>query len=284
MSWLFSRALVEEFLEGSCSDGAQCAPSKSSPTPQAYLPRGKMTAFSRLSRSGMTFAPLTDALGAELLTWFLAAFPARTSQLLDQEPELTEKCQGCGERWSGSLAKYSPDQSSWKTAQRSLLGGWDEFSETWPKWGLMRSGECWEQTIWAPRIDANASGLWPTPTVSGNYNAAGSSAKAGDGLVTAVAKKTIWPTATATATAHKGWSPNHNRADSNDRLDYSVERESFRPGQTTPPKRLNPDWVEWLMGWPIGWTELRPLEMGRFREWQQQHSSIYHKSDGPRYE
>lgn len=22
---------------------------------------------------------------------------------------------------------------------------------------------------------------------------------------------------------------------------------------------LNPDWVEWLMGWPVGWTALRPL-------------------------
>lgn len=35
---------------------------------------------------------------------------------------------------------------------------------------------------------------------------------------------------------------------------------------------LNPDWEEWLMGGPIGWTELKPLAMGRFREWQQQHS------------
>jgi len=23
--------------------------------------------------------------------------------------------------------------------------------------------------------------------------------------------------------------------------------------------RLNPDWVEWLMGWPIGWSDLKPL-------------------------
>ena len=22
---------------------------------------------------------------------------------------------------------------------------------------------------------------------------------------------------------------------------------------------LNPDWVEWLMGWPVGWTSLDPL-------------------------
>jgi DNA (cytosine-5)-methyltransferase 1 len=37
---------------------------------------------------------------------------------------------------------------------------------------------------------------------------------------------------------------------------------------------LNPSWVEWLMGWPSGWTDLKPLEMARFREWQQQHSTV----------
>jgi len=28
---------------------------------------------------------------------------------------------------------------------------------------------------------------------------------------------------------------------------------------TTQTGQLNPDWVEWLMGWPIGWTSLIPL-------------------------
>ncbi len=28
--------------------------------------------------------------------------------------------------------------------------------------------------------------------------------------------------------------------------------------------QLNPPWVEWLMGWPIGWTDLKPLEMDKF--------------------
>ena len=38
--------------------------------------------------------------------------------------------------------------------------------------------------------------------------------------------------------------------------------------------QLNPDWVEWLMGWPIGWTDLKPLETDRFQQWQQQHSGF----------
>jgi DNA (cytosine-5)-methyltransferase 1 len=35
---------------------------------------------------------------------------------------------------------------------------------------------------------------------------------------------------------------------------------------------LNPTWVEWLMGWPLEWTDLKPLEMDKFRQWRQQHS------------
>jgi hypothetical protein len=31
---------------------------------------------------------------------------------------------------------------------------------------------------------------------------------------------------------------------------------------------LNPEWVEWLMGWPRGWTDLGPLNPQTFRAWQ----------------
>ena len=34
---------------------------------------------------------------------------------------------------------------------------------------------------------------------------------------------------------------------------------------------LNPMWVEWLMGWPIGWTGFEPLEMDKFRRWRELH-------------
>lgn len=34
---------------------------------------------------------------------------------------------------------------------------------------------------------------------------------------------------------------------------------------------LNPPWVEWLQGFPIGFTELRPLEMLRFQQWFASH-------------
>jgi DNA (cytosine-5)-methyltransferase 1 len=34
---------------------------------------------------------------------------------------------------------------------------------------------------------------------------------------------------------------------------------------------LNPPWVEWLMAWPIEWTDLNPLETARFRAWRLSH-------------
>jgi len=35
--------------------------------------------------------------------------------------------------------------------------------------------------------------------------------------------------------------------------------------------QLNPEWVEWLMGWPVGWTDLRPLATDRFQRWLRLH-------------
>jgi DNA (cytosine-5)-methyltransferase 1 len=33
----------------------------------------------------------------------------------------------------------------------------------------------------------------------------------------------------------------------------------------------NPALTEWLMGWPTSWTDLRPLEMDKFRLWLHSH-------------
>jgi hypothetical protein len=37
---------------------------------------------------------------------------------------------------------------------------------------------------------------------------------------------------------------------------------------------LSPMWTEWLMGWPIGWTDLKPLETDKFQQWQHSHSEF----------
>ena len=97
--------------------------------------------------------------------------------------------------------------------------------------------------------------LWPTPTVNGNYNARGASQKSGDGLATAVKKAEMFPTPTtrdykggrkAETLAAKGRLPTNSLPD----------LVNSQAGETGP---LNPTpFVEWLMGFPTGWTELKP--------------------------
>lgn len=89
-------------------------------------------------------------------------------------------------------------------------------------------------------------GLWPTPTVSGNHNKSGMSEKSGDGLSTAV-KRSLWPTPKASPSGPDYARVNRENAGGDD-LVTAVAR--------TQSGALNPAWVEWLMGYPIGWTDL----------------------------
>jgi len=109
MSYLFSAVLVAEYSAANCSDGEPSALSSETPMPRAYCSPDRMTDFSRLSRYGMTFAPLTADRGAELWTWYLAGFPARTSVQQDVEPVSPGSDLASGQKWLGSFAKFDPD-------------------------------------------------------------------------------------------------------------------------------------------------------------------------------
>lgn len=290
MSWSYSQVLVAEYSAACCSDTELSALLSMTPTPDQFYWPDKTTEHSRLSRFGMTCAPLTGSLGAPLLTWFQEASRARTSALPETEPDWTASGQGYGEKWRGLLAKFDPASCSLKTAQLSLLEDSTACSPTLPRWGLMLDGELYPQPMLALRTSGKESGFWQTPVADDSMNRAkGKWNSRGEPKLSAQVmfptpncigfrsdgELRLWPT----ATAYKGWSPKHNRAESDDRLDYTVERESFSDGLQTPPMRLNPDWVEWLMGWPIGLTELKPLGTGRFQEFVQQHGICFTESD-----
>ena len=83
MSWLFSQALVEEFLGENCLDGEQSVPLSGNHTQQAYCAPDKMMDFSRLSRFGMMYRPLTDIPGEGLSMSSVVAFHVKT--LVPQE-------------------------------------------------------------------------------------------------------------------------------------------------------------------------------------------------------
>jgi hypothetical protein len=274
MSWLYSRALVAEYLAVTCSDGAQSALLSGSPTPQAFLPSDKMTTFSHPSRFGMTFAPLTDTLGAELLTWCQAVSRARTYPLQEKAQALLEPEAECGVTWRGSLAKFDPVSCSWKTVQLCLLGDSELSSVTWPRSGMTAAGQCWELPILGRRIKGTDSGLWQTPVEDDLVNRKGASATSGDGLATAVAMR--WPTPIASDSRGSSGKPAPGKQVQlvdmvkvatptardwrSGKASQATHDKNSRPLSEQIGGSLNPTWVEWLMGWPLGWTDLKPLE------------------------
>ena len=289
MSFIYSQALVAASLPASCWATDASAPLSGSPTPKPCLWHDKTMAPSRLSRFGMTCKLLTESLGEELLTLYLAAFPAKTSAQLEKEQALTESAAECGEKWRGSFTKYDPDTSLWRTHQCSLLGDLEPFSETWPKWGLMRNGECWEQQTLAHPTKETVFGFYvPTPTSSDGTSGAvigkndqfyptrdgkprKINQKGNDGAIGLGRLVLMWPTPVksdyAARRPSKGWQGNSD-------LPSVVWTETGgRENPQMSPAQLNATWVEWLMGWPLGWTDLKPLAMDRSHSVLQQHGS-----------
>jgi hypothetical protein len=292
MSWLFSQALVEEYLAATSLDGEQSVQSNGKPTQQAYCAPDKMTEFSRLSRFGMTYKPLMENLGEELLRLYLEDFHAKTLVPQEKAQELTENVAECGEKWHGLLAKFDQDSHLWRTVQCSLLGDLNESLQTLPQWGMTVGGELYLLPTLAQTTNENESGLWLTPStvdiptrsaesmekrldyrkkIGRNGVGAGCLSEqvewSGTGQPIGYITKESWPT--PTANMHKGSSAAVIRKNGQDRswqsLHYAVEQVTDIGG------RLNPTWVEWLMGWPLGWTDLKRLEMDKSHCAPQQH-------------
>ena len=163
MSWLFSRVLVEAYSAATSSDGAPSAPSSGSPMQQAYLPPDRMTAFSRPSRFGMTFGPLTDDLGAELLTWFLEGFPAKpTAARLEDKTWRMISGRKCDASWQMSLpGTYLP-----RTSIDERLIGRPTNSRRWvtPPVAFLSPRRTWVLTTYGTDV-----GYLHTPTTIANF-------------------------------------------------------------------------------------------------------------------
>lgn len=165
MSWLFSRALVAEFSGPDSSGGVVSAPLSVMPTPQPFRHNDRTTDASTFSRFGPTCAVLTADRGEELLTWYRAGFRARTSVSPAKAPASTASAADFGGKWPESFVKWDRATSSWRTRQCSLFEGWDEFSGTWPRWGMMLAGECSALSMPAHLTSASESGSWPAPNL-----------------------------------------------------------------------------------------------------------------------
>lgn len=367
MSWItqnthciFSPGPAVDSSQTSSMASSRYAPSKSRSTSRKSSPRdfqalqsGMMSKpFEPTTRT----APRRSRSSAPILTNLLLpeASLAKTSLARDAARAYTANVAAYGESMLVSFARYDQDLSLWKIHPCLFDGDLATFSGILPHWGMMRHGVLFRLPPWEPCTYASDSGSLldkpiPTPTVNGNNNRKGVSAKSSDGLMTYVRHMDRYPTvcahdAMAQSGKPHGWQRNGKEAQQNlndlvvrmsyptptakdangpwhtthspslnvvatswptpcatdakgpgktprDRLDYAVngatksatyptigcktmggtsgsfqklqklkeagiisedERRCMASGSCG---QLNPDWVEWLMFWPIGWTD-----------------------------
>jgi hypothetical protein len=196
-----------------------------------------------------------DSAQTELpLTLSAAASPARTSVLPGgRKASLMEHAAAFGASSPVLLASFDPASQSWKTLQTCLVAqvngqadGLAEFSATWPNSGIMLNGKTYQRQPWALRIAANAYGLLPTPVKYDSTPGGPNNHYKGLGWH----GKHHWPTPTA-----RDWKD--GKSIGNVPVNGLLGRAC---GPSPEAGALNPPWVEWLMGFPIGWTALPPSE------------------------
>lgn len=181
-----------------------------------------------------------------------------------------ERLQECSEKLNrlGSSVKILPVYLQGKISDSS-----DGYSMTLPRWGIVSGGEFGELVTSELHIEESGCSLsqtetFPTPLSSDAIRMRYSEEslrkvgmrrthceykKAGCNLSEYVA---VFPTPQATSWGYSG-----ARAKLKDLETHGVITETERKGmQAGNGGKLNPTWVEWLMGFPLGWTDLDASE------------------------
>lgn len=168
MSWHYLQEQGGEFSVEHYLAGLQSARAKSNPTPEPSSSTTRNSDSSPASPSGTTSAPSMAHPSEGTSTSLQEASPVRTSRQQEKVPASQAPAPAYGLKCTESFAKYAPATHSWKTHQCSLLADLDEYSETWPKSGIMLHGACWELPTAAPPTAEIESGflqktMYPTP-------------------------------------------------------------------------------------------------------------------------
>ena len=218
----------------------------------------------------------------------------KTSPSPGKELELPENSLVFGLKCFELLASYDLDSQSLKMCQTSLDLGLTESSPTLPVSGMMRNGRLYRQEMLAHPTCENDYGSLPTPRaneIDMSQHALGIHGMnyiAKDGRewgmnLTTYAK--LFPTPGdsqirrwRTPDAHIGergakskenyertLKNHHTKITLNDQVRHfpTPQARDYKGGSIKHDRlldvvtgSLNPNWVEWLMGYPIGWTDL----------------------------
>ena len=195
-----------------------------------------------------------------------------------------------------SYAWYDQSTSSWKTWQRSLITDWTSYSGSFPKQGTMQNGQLFLQVHWEPVIEGVVGGSLPTPTASDVEGGIAKDTQYKNGSFYRENKKgerhgvklkdaiSILPTPRARDWKGgqgdykaKGYGPTlpdiikQLPTPSANEHKYSMSKEDHQSGTclaamarkdrlsapTGKPMSLNPAFVEEMMGYPIGHSDLK---------------------------
>ena len=243
------------------------------PTPAASdLGRTAFNAQNRVRQGHQQDLSTVIALNPSISS--AAASPANPSPTLagDWVPPTNA---GSGRSSCESYARLGPD-GCWlrmyqDSCQLKMDGSLEECSGTWPRAGTMRNGIVYRRQPLVPRISAIGSLYWPTPVQDGDRT---TDYKQGGHSLGAHVRR--WPTPQAYSHGPNSNPPGITKLDIEVRGMYPTPLPSdVTGGRTTKGKdrqdetglrqavggQLNPTWVEWLMGFPLGWTDLEDSEM-----------------------
>lgn len=135
-----------------------------------------------------------------------------------------------GSKCSAWFASYDPASSSWKTSQLSLFAASTASSLDLPPAGTMRSGQLCDRAILASPTGEPAHSCWPTPIQTDE-----------------------------SLSRRKGYtSAGHDGTTFTDAvIEFLGLATTREPGQRTEAQAgPNPVFVEALMGFPRGWTDV----------------------------
>lgn len=197
-----------------------------------------------------------------------AGSPAKTSASQAKEPASTANAQDYGHTMPAPFANYDPAACLWKTSQLSLVEGSIEYSGTWPRAGTMQNGIAYQRQPSAPRTYATAFSLSRiAPTLSKSRLLA--TPKAGDAIMAlprTSGRSAAMSTHLATQIRYRtDLLPPPVSLTSDGLLttpcadDTGHRKGKYAQGGTALSAqvggKLNPQWLEWLMGFPNKWTE-----------------------------
>jgi hypothetical protein len=179
------------------------------------------------------------------------------SQLQDLEKETMT--QGIfGPSSEKPFASYNQTTQSWKMLGDISASVSKRFSKTLPTSGTMRNGKLFQQVLLVRHTNVKDSLLWPTPRASSamgeDISKIQERLKNGkpykSKLEEAVA---LWPTPRAAM----GETRNHNVWLRPANKPQNLENRIAQRDPKSIGGKVNPKWVEWLMGFPLGWTDLK---------------------------